>query len=72
MTKSENVFRQPCFDRSAQLVEFAGKEMIDAFDDHEPIFAGECGNERFDSFDSPVFVVASMHEQLGFLALAQE
>ena len=72
MTETENVVRQPGVDGPAQLVEFAGKEMIDAFDDHEPISAGKRGNERFDFFDSPVFVVASMHEQLGFLALAQE
>ncbi len=40
MTETENVVRQPGVDGPAQLVEFAGKEMIDAFDDNELIVAG--------------------------------
>src|SRR6266403_2051720 len=72
MTETENVARQPGVDGPAQLVEFAGKKMIDAFDDHEAILAGEGGNERFDFFNGPVFIVASVHEQLGFVAMVQE
>ena len=40
MTEAENVVGEPGIDGAAQLVEFAGKEMIDAFDDSEMIAAG--------------------------------
>ena len=72
MTETENVVRQPGVDGPAQLVEFAGKEMIDAFDDNELIVAGQREDKRFDFFDGAVFVVTSMHKQLGLVALAQE
>ena len=54
------------------LVEFAGKEMIDAFDDNETIIAGKRGDEPFDFFDGAVLVVASLHKQFGLVALAQK
>ena len=56
----------------AELIEFAGKEMIGAFDDNEMIIAGERRDECFDFFDSPVLVVTAMHKQLGLVAQAQE
>ena len=72
MTEAENLVGEPGGDCAIQLVEFAGKEMIDSFDEDEPIVAGERGDERFDFFDGAVLVVASMHEQFGLVALAQE
>ncbi len=72
MTKAENFVGEPGVDRAAQLVEFSGKEMIDAFDDHEMIVARQHGDERLNFFDGAVFVVASVHKQFGFVALAQE
>jgi hypothetical protein len=62
MTEAENFVGQPSVDGVTQLVEFAGEEMIDAFDDHETSIAVKRGDERFDSFDSAVFVVASMNK----------
>ena len=72
MTEAENLVGQPSVDCATHLVEFAGKEMINTFDDHEMIVAGECGDERFDCFDGAVLVVASMHEQFWFFALAKK
>jgi len=72
MTEAQNLAGQPGVDGATQSVELAGKEMIDSFDDDEMIFAGERGDERFDFFDGAVLVVASVHEQLGLLAVAQE
>ena len=63
MTEAENLVGQPGVNGATQLVEFAGEEMIDAFDDHEMIVTGKRGDERFDFFDGAVLVVASMHEQ---------
>ncbi len=72
MTEAKNLAGQPGVDGATELVEFAGKEMIDAFDDNELIVAGQREDKRFDFFDGAVFVVASMHKQLGLVALAQE
>ena len=72
MTEAKDLIRQPGVDCAAQLVEFAGKEMIHSFDDNKMILAGERGDERFDFFDGAVLVVASMDEQLGLVALAEE
>src|SRR4029077_3789901 len=72
MTKAKYLVGEPGVDGAAQLVEFAGKEMIDAFDDNKMIAAVERGDKRSYFFDGAVFVIASMHEQLRFVALAQE
>jgi hypothetical protein len=72
MAEAQNLAGQPGVDSATKLVEFAGQEMIDSFDDDEMIVAGERGDERFDFFDGAVLVVASMHKQLGLVALAQE
>jgi hypothetical protein len=72
MTEAQNLAGHPGVDGATHLVEFTGKEMIDSFDDNEMIVAGERRDERFDFFDGTVFVVASVHEQLGLVALAQE
>jgi hypothetical protein len=70
MTQAENFVGEPGIDCVIQLIEFAGEKMIGAFDNHEMILAVERGNERFDFLDGAVFVAASMHKQLGFIALA--
>jgi hypothetical protein len=72
MTEAQNPTGEPGVDGATYLVEFAGKDMIDSFDDDEMIVAGERGDECFDFFDGAVLVVASVHEQLGLVALAQE
>src|SRR4030081_3212423 len=72
MTEAENLVGEPGVDCAIQLVEFAGKEMIGSFADHKTIFTWKRRDERFDLFDGPVLVVASMHKQLGLVALAQK
>jgi len=72
MTLAENFVGEPSIDCVVQLIKFAGEKMIGVFDNNEMILACERGNERFDFFDGPVLVVASMHKQLGLIALAQE
>lgn len=72
MRQREYFIAEPVVDRAAQLVEFAGKKMIDAFDHNELIASGESGNERFDSIDGAVLVVAAVNKQFGFVTLAQE
>ena len=72
MTKAKYFVGEPRIDCATQLVQFAGKEMIDAFDDDEMTAAGERGDERSDFFDGAVFVVASMHKQFWLFALAEE
>ena len=72
MAKLKDAVGKPVGDRSMELIKFAGKEMIDPFDDHETILTGERGDERFDFFDGAVLVVACMHEQFWFFALAKK
>jgi len=72
MTETKNLLGQPGVDCATQLIEFTGKEMSDAFDDHEMIVAGQREDERSDLFDGAVLVVAPMHEQFWFFALAKE
>ena len=72
MTEAENLVGKPGVDRTAQLVKFSGKEVIDTFDDNEMVAAGERRDERLNFFDGAVFVVASVHEKFGLVALAQE
>ena len=62
MTKLKDAVGKPVGDRGMELIKFAGKEMIDTFDNDQAIFAGEGGNERFHFVDSAVFVVARMHK----------
>lgn len=72
MAQAENFVGEPGVDGTAQLVELAGKEMIDAFDDDQVIFPWELGNERSHFSNGAVLVVASVHEKFGFVALAQK
>ena len=62
MAKLKDAVGKPVGDRSMELIKFAGKEMIDTFDDNQVIFAGEGGDERFHFVDSAVLVVARMHK----------
>jgi hypothetical protein len=72
VTEVKNLVVKPGVYCLAQLVEFAGKKMIDSLNHYKLILARYRGNEPFDLLDSPVFVLASMHKQLGFRALSQE
>ncbi len=62
MAKLKDAVGKPVGDRSMELIKFAGKEMIHAFNDDQAIFAGERGDERFHFVDSAVLVVARMHK----------
>ncbi len=62
VAKTENPVGKPCVDGAANLVEFAGKEMIDTLDDSEMVAAGQRGNEGFDFRNGAVFVVSSVHK----------
>ena len=72
MTEAEYVAGEPGVDGTVELVQFAGKEVIYALNDNQMIFARERGDERFDFFDGAVFVLASVYEQFGLVALPQE
>jgi len=72
MAEAEYFVGEPSVDRAAQLIEFASKEMIDAFDDREMIASRERGDKRFDFFEGAVFVLAPVDKKFGFIALAQE
>jgi len=62
MAEQKDAIAEPVGDRSIEFIKFAGKEMIDAFDDHQLIFAGKRRDERFDFCYGAVLVVAPMHK----------
>jgi hypothetical protein len=72
MTEVEDFVGDPGIDCGAEIIEFAGEEVIGGFHNNEVVFARQGRNKRLDLFDVPVFVVAAMHEQFGLVALAQK
>ncbi len=72
MTESENRVSEPGSNGPIELVEFAGEEVIDTIDHNEAVVTGQRADKRFDFFDRAVLVVASVDEQLGLVARAQE
>lgn len=52
--------------------EFAGEEVIGIFHDNQVVLPREGGYEGFDFADFAVFVVATVHEKLRLVAVAQE
>jgi len=62
MAKLKNAVSKPVGDCSMKFVKSAGKEMVDAFDNHYVIFAGKRGNERFHFCDGAKLVVAPVHK----------
>jgi hypothetical protein len=72
MTEVEDFVGDPGIDCGAEIIEFAGEEVIGTFYYNKVVFAWQRRNERFDLFDVPVFVVAAVHEQFGLVALAQK
>src|SRR5713226_718260 len=72
MAESENRVSEPGSDGPIELAEFAGKEVIDTIDHNEAVVTGQRADEGFDFFDRAVLVVASVGQQLGLVARAQE
>ena len=72
MTEPEDLAGEPVIDGIGQLIEFAGEEVIGAFDDDKAVVARPGCNESFDSFHGAKFVVAAVDKELGFAAVAQE
>ncbi len=62
MAKPKNTVVEPVGDRAIEFMKFAGKEMVDAFDNNQVILAGEGGDERFNLFDGAVLVVAPVNQ----------
>ncbi len=71
MTEAENVVGEPICDGAADLVEFAGEEVSGPFHNNEVVVTRQRGDECFDIRDRAVLVIAPMHEEFRFVALAQ-
>ena len=71
MTEAENVVGEPICDGATELVEFAGEEVIGPFHNDEVVVTRQRGDQCSDLRDRAVLVIAPMHEEYRFVALAQ-
>lgn len=62
---------QPSGNGGAEIIEFAGIEMVSVRDDDQAVLAGQGRNDFFDFVDRAVFVVFAVDEEFRFGTVSQ-